>query len=108
MITTEWTPAERGNNFRTKREIGIFTHNGREYKATGAVIAEKQIVGYVHGEHLTAWRGEIIMKLNQAGFAKGLHGTALHCYNGSFGGYNWYGKGLGEGMVLRLVRGRRV
>jgi hypothetical protein len=46
---------------RSQIEVGILTHNGREYAAYGAAVSGRQITGYVKqhrgGYRLTRWDG---------------------------------------------------
>ncbi len=73
------------------------------------------LVGYVKKTEvgrfvLTTWHGETLVGLERTGYARGFNRTTLECFRtvGTFAGYYWHGRGLGEGMMLRLRRGRKA
>jgi hypothetical protein len=92
-----------------RAELATMTHDGREYSALGAVIDHKRgrVVGYVKGATLTAWDGALLGTLRAMGRVRLAQwspsgGEYLTCYRATIDGRAYYGRGLGEGMVLRL------
>ena len=97
-------------------ELGTVEIDGRPFDAFGSVIDERNgmIIGYPgtvspssHQHWLKTWVGAPIVPLTITGKAKGF-GTTLTCYSAVFNGVRYHGRGLGDGMILRLRAGRRV
>jgi len=88
-------------------ETGTVTHEGRAYTALGSVVDHESgyVVGYVKGATLTSWEGATIgtvrevsrWPLHNSGFS-----TSMHSYRATIDGRSYHGRGMGEGMLLRL------
>lgn len=107
-------------------EVGVFSHEGREYAAGGfhCDMERGRMLGYVSQDAappegfpyepcslwLTTWDGQKLVRLARTGSARGFCRTKLECYytRVPFAGYYWYGRGLGVGMCLSLRRGRKA
>jgi hypothetical protein len=99
-------------------ELGVITFEGREFAASGfSVDVERgRMVAYVsrneHGQYwLTTWTGERLARLHRSGSSRtGFYGTRLESFKTvePIAGFHWYGRGLGEGCVLKLRRGRKA
>ena len=91
-------------------EQGTVIISDRPFVATGSVIDTEQgvIIGYPshggpNGPHtLRTWAGEAIGALTITGQARGFHGTKLTCYAMTYEGRRYSGRGLGDGMSVRL------
>jgi hypothetical protein len=99
-------------------EIGTIEHEGRSFEALGAVIDTSTglILGYPkHGNFngvphtLCTWDGKPLGPLAITGYARGFHGVKLTCYSFEYEGRRYTGRGLGDGMSVRLhARGKRA
>lgn len=97
-----------------KVEVATITMLGRDYTATGSVIAEDAgvIVGYPYcvgfypfkgfEYELLTWSGDKIGALEKTGKARGFHGSEITCWAMTYGGKRYSGRNAGTGMVLRL------
>lgn len=106
-------------------ELGVFTHEGREYSAGGfsCDMERGRMLAYVSQDAkppegfpyepcqlwLTTWDGQKLARLARTGSARGFYGTKLECYETRvpFAGYYWHGRGLGVGCCIKLRRGRK-
>lgn len=113
-------------------EVGVIRHEGREYASGGFWIdlERGRIVAYVSkapepfrqmirlpggigvsrvvAYSLTTWKGEPLAPLVKTGESRGFYGVRLQHFQTTspIAGFYWYGKGLGENMMLRLRKGR--
>lgn len=96
------------------QEQATVVHEGKEFAAGGFYLnaATGRMVGYVAtlggALWLTTWGGLKIAPLRCTGKSRGFHGAQLHHYQTSepYLGHHWHGKGQGEGMIIRMRRGR--
>ncbi len=90
-----------------KVEVGTFTHQGVKYSALGSIVDHDagRIIGYPSRDNRTlmTWDGRTLGTLKVTGYACGFH-CKLTCYRAAVDGLNYHGRGLGEGMILRLRR----
>ena len=95
----------RANN-GAKVEISTITHEGRDFSALGSVVDHERgiVIGYPKGSELRTWDGTVIGSLRVTGSARGFHGVKLVCYRATIDGIPYYGRGQGDGMILRLRR----
>ncbi|KKM64984.1 hypothetical protein LCGC14_1495940 [marine sediment metagenome] len=97
-------------------ESATVTFQGRDYTAGGFQVdlVSGRMVAYVtrKGDQLilTTWAGQRIAGLYETGKTRGFYGAELVCYQTRHpvAGFYWHGRGLGEGMMLRLKKGRRA
>jgi hypothetical protein len=95
-------------------EVSTFASQGRSFTALGSVVDhEKGIVtGYPKGDVLNSWDNKpigtcrIVSRFRMArwSFAGGWY---MYCYRAVVDGQPYYGRGLGDGMILRLRKGVR-
>lgn len=90
-------------------EVGTITHEGREFAAGGSVIdlESGHIFGYPKGETLTTWNGEAIEGLQLRVTStwrtpRSFTSDRMFAYSATYKGRSYYGRGSGEGMLLRL------
>jgi hypothetical protein len=92
-------------------EIGTIEHEGKSFSAMGSIIdtEARLIIGYPKygnfngiGHQLTTWHGDFIAGLAITGKARGFNGVELTCYAIDYQGRRYHGRGLGEGMAVKL------
>lgn len=86
-------------------ETGTVVHEGREYAATGSVVDHTRgvVVGYPAGRELQAWDGRVIGTLFRVSTCRNrLTRSTLVAYRATVDGRRYWGRGSGDGMVLRL------
>jgi hypothetical protein len=82
---------------------------GRKFTAGGAVVTPEYVIGYVKGDSLTDWHGNVI------GTVRVLSSWPIHSYISSrmysFALYvndvRYVGRGCGEGMIVKGKRSKR-
>jgi hypothetical protein len=88
---------------------------GKSFTACGSMMSQDgnlvmayvgRILGPMRAE-ITKWNGEVITIARITGTAKGFHRTKLLCVSCSIDGSTYYGRGLGEGMLIRLRKAKR-
>jgi hypothetical protein len=91
-------------------ELATVELDGKSFTSGGAMISDEQIIGYVSsdGRELRTWSGETIMPIRQTGSQRGFYRALIKSYAGVYAGRRWYGRGLGEGMLIRLRPGKAV
>lgn len=90
-------------------EVGIVTHNGREFAALGSVIEPTHIVAYLgKGGQLTKWDGTVIGHYNVVTTWPTPHSyvsSTMSQVEAWVGPRCYTGRSAGEGMVFK---GKRV
>jgi hypothetical protein len=98
-------------------EVGTVIHEGQRIEALGAIIDTERglIVGYPHHgngngftNQLRTWDGKAIAALEITGTARGFNGVKLTCYAMTYEGRRYHGRGLGDGMSVRMHGGKVV
>ena len=94
-------------------EVGTITHEGQEFSALGSVIDEQNgvIVGYPKGDSLTTWNGQPIEGLrlritSSWRTPRSFVSDRMFAYSATYKGKRYYGRGAGDGMLLRLRRSK--
>ena len=111
-------------------ERGTFTHEGRDFTSGGFLVdlehgrmfgyvkrtqtSEEQRKAFPYMEDselwLTSWEGTPVFRIYRTDTG-GLRGFGGRLYSyatlAPYLGYYWYGRGQGEGMCLRMKRGRK-
>lgn len=91
-----------------KAELGILTHEGHEFSALGSVIDHDAgvVVGYPKGFDLMTWDGTTVIGrvrvVSSYPMPQSWQGSTMYCYRAVIEGRHYYGRGFGDGMLLRL------
>jgi len=89
-------------------EIGTFKHQGREFSALGSVVDHENghVVGYPKGHELRTWDGTRVLGtlvVRSSWPTPHSHtGSRMYAYHAMIDGRAYYGRGFGDGMLLRL------
>lgn len=95
---------DRVNRAVGRLEVIITRHAARQ----GGLVPVLYVTQSPDGLWLTTWPGNRIARLSVNGTTRGFHGVKLTCYSATIEGRNYYGRGLGVGMYLRLHAGKVV
>jgi hypothetical protein len=90
---------DRVNRALGRAEVIITRHAARAGDVVPALYVSSD------GQWLTTWPGQRVARLYVTGKARGFN-CELTCYSAIIEGRNYYGRGLGPGMYLRLHAGR--
>jgi hypothetical protein len=92
-----------------KVEISTFLFEDKPFTAMGSVVDHENgiVVGYPNGEKLQTCDGKVIgtcqivstFRMTRWSFVGGWY---MQCYRAVVDGKNYYGRGFGDGMLLRL------
>lgn len=94
---------DRVNRAVGRLELIITRHAARQ----GGLVPVLYVTQEPDGLWLTTWPGNRVARLYVTGKARGFN-CELTCYSATIEGRNYYGRGLGVGMYLRLHAGRVV
>lgn len=95
------------------KEYGVVTHEGKDYASGGALVSDAHLVCYPSRTpaalprvgNVEAWDGEVLGKFQITGYVPAFGGVRLTCYRVTLhDGREYYGRGLGRGMLLRCRR----
>lgn len=90
-------------------EVGVVEHEGREYRALGAVVTENTIAAYLGKDgQLTNWGGEVIgtYRITASWYTpRSFVSSRMFQVRATVNGVTYTGRSAGVGM---LYRGRRV
>ncbi len=100
-------------------EVGTVTHHGRDFSALGSTVDldRGEVCGYVKRDasgvlYLSTWSGECLYitlrPVSTWRTPRSFVSSTMTAYRAMFGDYVWHGRGAGEGMFLRLKKGRAV
>jgi len=90
-------------------EVSTVVFQGQPFTALGSVIDHSQgiVVAYPHGTNLQTFDGKVIGTCRVVSVFKMarwscMGGWYMACYRAVIDGKHYYGRGLGDGMLLRL------
>lgn len=105
---------ESNSEFRTaesgaKVEVATFVFEGKPFTALGSIVDHENgiVVGYPHGTELRTCDGKVIGTCQVVSVFKMarwsyIGGWYMSCYRAVVDGKQYYGRGFGDGMLLRL------
>ena|SRR5947208_1900095 len=91
-------------------EVGIVTHDGREYSALGSVVTAEHVIAYKKGAQVTTWAGEVIGTCRVVSTWSTPHSyisSEMHQLEAVVNGVRYTGRCSGDGMIARLRRKAR-
>ena len=90
-------------------EVSTFVFEGKPFAALGSVVDHEAgiVAGYPHGNKLQTGNGQVIGTCHVVSTFKmarwsPLGGWYMACYRAVIDGKHYYGRGFGDGMLLRL------